>query len=85
MIFASRSAARGNLHLPAACRPPGVYATLRQADVAMFDAIHPKHHRSGVVRRKHGNFVQKFRNSFWLSPTNRRLPLRSDHPECPLR
>ena len=35
--------------------------------VAMFDIIHPEHYRSGVVRRKHGNFVQRFFNNFRLS------------------
>jgi hypothetical protein len=51
--------------------------------VAMFDIIHPEHYRSGVVRRKHGNFAQRFLNKFRLSGGKQRsvvltTPLRGD-------
>ena len=51
--------------------------------VAMFDIVHPEHYRTGVARRKHGNFVQRFFNNFRLSGGMRRstvltTPLRGD-------
>jgi len=51
--------------------------------VAMFDVVHPEHYRSGVARRKQGNFVRKFLNDFRLSGGKRRstvltTPLRGD-------
>jgi SAM-dependent methyltransferase len=47
--------------------------------VAMFDIVHPEHYRSGVVRRKHGNFVQKFLNDFRLSGGRRRSTVLTTH------
>jgi hypothetical protein len=51
--------------------------------VAMFDIVHPEHYRSGVMRRKHGNFLQKLFNKFRLSGGKQRsivltMPLHGD-------
>jgi SAM-dependent methyltransferase len=58
-------------------------ARYRSPTVAMFDIVHPEHYRSGVTRRKQGNFVQKFFNTMRLSGGLRRstvlsTPLRGD-------
>jgi SAM-dependent methyltransferase len=51
--------------------------------VAMFDVVHPEHYRTGVARRKNGNFVQRLFNNFRLSGGLRRstvltTPLQGD-------
>jgi hypothetical protein len=51
--------------------------------VAMFDIVHPEHYRTGVARRKNGNFLQRLFNDFRLSGGVRRstvlsTPLQGD-------
>jgi hypothetical protein len=50
----------------------GFMARYLRPTVAMFDIVHPEHYRTGVARRKQGNFVQKFFNNMRLSGGVRR-------------